>query len=860
VIPQEEWLDERLIDMMEALVASDWGQTNVQNIPAKEADKFKVAHAEIRKIMSHLRLGTRDPDSVLSITQYREFAEEFLKELPKQIADILIQVEHTFDDHLGEDFINLFSGTCPTPPGLTLIPLSSEISSVIWDHLPDINYPQKDVPAIVLALMHKRKILLEAEQKQLGKSLQLEIEVFGMMGLETIGLGTNASDMADAVLDRHDIRSIFKESNNPQNNWNNANGGARVNPYTGSSVGLSKSGKKRYVSTITPPILATTESAQEDGYKGERPQIATSYSQREEADRDIRGILSHLNVLKTIYSKNLLTNLKTLFGKYLNQHSEDGDNFLDGPTCRKRCLQIADHTMDRNCDAYGIIYEIITTAHNSSFYGSNLIGKATSLYDLWSQISSYEMLTEYPHTIEESLDFIDPAELKALKRKYKVSAIKDAYRLFNEIHKTYEQTLSVAKDMHSLESVPMKHSLIPYLLARGFTATLARDKECVRIYPSEMFLFAMAQHESERELQIKIMEVQKMASGADDKIWFEVTGANNTIASAISKLHNLKHYVVQTKNKGQFFWMIPNDESHFVNGFVSDKNLHYKRLGVDGETDVDTDHVSAICGKYFTFEIINAHQGQCNSCKTIKKNEESARVAEIEKKAREFDKQAELITRKVKTNQTLSAEEQVIAKELGIDRDTAMAITDASKQPFTNRNSQALDGQPRSSHPVNPKVNSKGKMITTSQIHSTAPLTTLEAGTTKMENGVKVIVEPKAVRGPAVESLNIEDQQLKAIEDEIGRLVFDKRDLEDKIKVVDARTVELMESWEKLDAYIKNQQVEIVISDETKDALDKAEKALEEARALAEKEKEEQEQRHASDLEDLRKMLTSLQT
>ena len=149
-------------------------------------------------------------------------------------------------------------------------------------------------------------------------------------------------------------------------------------------------------------------------------------------------------------------------------------------------------------------------------------------------------------------------------------------------------------------------------------------------------------------------------------------------------------------------------------------------------------------------------------------------------------------------------------------------------------------------------------MITTSQIHnqsiSGSLPTTLEAGTTKMENGVKVIATPP------VQSLNIEDQQLKAIEDEIGRLVFEKRDLEDKIKAVDTRTVELMESWEKLDAYIKNQQAEIVISDETKDALDKAEKALEEAKALAEKENEEQQQRHASDLDELRKMLASLQT
>ena len=838
MVVDEKYLDVRMIDLFEAILSSEWAIPYIEKIPPRLKD---VGSGELRKVFNAMTTDECDPDGKVPPEQYRVFAKGFLSTMPGAIADIMVQGEYRIadDDPLQDGEYDFGNG----------------IIGRISNSLNEIDYPIENVPPPCVEAMNARKRSLEEEMSERAESSRFECKLFQL-----------TEDEFEQWTERE--FELKRVENNNNRDFQDEHAGARVNPQTWASLRLSRSGKNRYAVTITPGNYSISENATTPNYKGDKSLLYIQYADRREADHDINGIVQHQNIAKRTYYHQLV--------KYLSQ----GFDALDP----SQYWEVLQEELYEFSDAFPIVYDITLNAHNRTKSRSQRSNDQL-LYDGWSELSSLKFYAENNSNKLMSDDprnwkslgwtMTDEAskEVRDLTKKYTPEAIARSFKLFHRLHSDYERTLSKSfnRDLGALEEITMKHTKLSYTgktradyFKDGFNSKKAIDRYLgeelmegyVRIDPSELFLFAMAFQESRRELEIRIMEAQKMASGADDKVWFEVTGANNTIASAISKLTGLKHYVVQSKNKGSFLWMIPNDESHFVHGFVADKNLHYKRMGLDSEVDVD--HVAATCEKLFTADIINAHQGQCNACKTIKKNEESARQAEIEKNAKAFDQEVVLITRMLKTGQKLSAEQEVIAKELGIDKQSAMAITDASKQPFTTRNSQARDGQPRSTIPSNPKVNNKGNMITTSQIHnqsiSGSLPTTLEAGTTKMENGVKVIATPP------VQSLNIEDQQLKAIEDEIGRLVFEKRDLEDKIKAVDTRTVELMESWEKLDAYIKNQQAEIVISDETKDALDKAEKALEEAKALAEKEKEEQEQRHASDLEDLRKMLTSLQT
>lgn len=791
--------DMRLPDMVDKIIKS----------PAFEQSTSSfVVSKTFREVCEAMNTDKKDPRGMIPDAEYRSIALELANDMPNTLASALISFERI---NPLEDDIEWHDSDVPIK-----MPDTGIIFGRIKERDKEVPLTPDEIPPIVKKEKEKLKATLTEKTEytlELANRLRnLQNQLYELLDipqnqdttLALVGLDNDVTDYGSPI-----VQSTQSHTS--------STGATQRNNLTNAEINLTCIRKKKWMATIRPPRLITGAEDMGANYKGDRPVITYEYPDRETANHQLREITSLMKLQSMAHYQALLELLvKTL---------------PNLETQEERWEQVRVATQSHN-SAFSILYSLCQQAHQESMLQSDSRGfqykvRALNIYDTWSAIASWVPLTD--EDPDEDLDGkaiitddLSRQEMKKLKQLYTEDAITESFELFHWIHSTYQ--LGIRLDMRTTYK-PVHQTVrsndetwghIPY------TGTLTKGDTYTRIDGDSFFFEVMGVHTATLQLQSEIMEAQAMASGADDKIWFLVTGSAGAIRPAMSKLIGNGHYIVQSRNKSEFYWLIQNAESSFVNTFIGDKNLHHKRLGSDKVVSIT--HEQSLCSKYFIPEVLKAHEAQCSSCKTIHKNEESAKQAQIAKQEREYDEQVTTIKRKVTSRLLLTPEEQEIANEEGISNQSDKYAMSAN--PSTGRNSQASDGQPRSSYPANPKVNHKGTQITTQEV------TRYE---TKMENGAKVIQEVKEI----IPVTTPEQAQLKALDDEMREIETRNRNTLAEIASLEGQVEDLNDEIELLKAQYKageDKEFKLLEAhDQLSDAIAEATQESEEVRLAEEK-------------------------
>ena len=740
-----DFFDMRVPDMVDKIIKS----------PAFSIDRtvFKLGKS-FREVCEAMNTDKKDPRGMIPDAEYLSIAQELASGVPQSLADALIVFERI---NPLQDDIEWHDSDVPIK-----MPDTGMIFGRIKERDREVPLTPDEIPPVVKKEKEKLKAIIIEQTEftlELASKLKgLQNQVYELLDLPQspdttlaiVGLDNDGADYTSPII-------------SSMQSYSNDTGGTQRNNLTKADINLTRIRKNKWMATITPPYLITRAEDMGASYKGDRPVITYDYPDRDTANDSLAEITRRLRTHSLAHYQATLELLVESLSKLETQE--------------ERWEQVRVATQGHN-STFSILSSLCQQSYQESMLQSDSRGfqyrvRALNIYDTWSAIASWVPLAQDLDGKATITDDLSPQEMKRLKQLYTEDAITEAFELFHWIHNTY--LLGIKTDMITTPR-PVHETVrgsdetwghIPY------TGTINKGDTYTRIDGDSFFFEVMGVHTATLQLQSEIMEAQAMASGADDKIWFLVTGSAGSIKPAMSKLVGNGHYIVQSRNKSEFYWLIQNAESSFVNGFIGDKNLHHKRLGPD--TVVTIAHEQARCTKYFIPEVLKAHEAQCSSCKTSKQNEESARKAQIAKQEKEYDEQVATIKRKVTSRLLLTPEEQEIANEEGISNQSDKYAMSAN--PSTKRNSQASDGQPRSSYPANPKVNHKGTRITTQEIQRsqttdatmkqesiTEEVTRYE---TKMENGAKVIKEVKdtvLVTTPEQAQLKVLDEQMREIE------------------------------------------------------------------------------------------------